>query len=60
MKSLYALCLVTLAVVLLDIILLHSRSVRAQQSSQIRIDAVPVNFGTVMAPMRGAWSASAV
>jgi hypothetical protein len=40
MKKLYALCLLTLTAVVLDIVLLHPRSVTAQSDQTIRVERV--------------------
>jgi hypothetical protein len=54
MKKLYALCLLTLAAVVLDIVLLHTGSVQAQQpTSGARIDRVIVPDKGMTAPTSG-------
>ena len=42
MKKLYALCILTLATVLLDIVLFHSKTVRAQPGQNYTIQEVPI------------------
>ena len=41
MKTLYALCLVTLLAVLLDVVLFHSRTANAQNTGNYKV--VPIN-----------------
>jgi hypothetical protein len=43
MRGLYFLCLLTLAAVVADITLFHSRSVSAQESATVRVERVPFN-----------------
>jgi len=43
MSKLYFLCLLTLAAVVLDITLFHSRSVSAQANQTVRVERVPFN-----------------
>jgi hypothetical protein len=40
MKALYALCLVTLLAVLVDIVLFHSRTANAQNSGNYKIEQI--------------------
>jgi hypothetical protein len=45
MKKLWALCLVTLAAVFVDIVFLHSGSVHAQQFNQVTVTPVLITNG---------------
>jgi len=54
MKKVYALCLLTLAAVVLDIALLHTGLVHAQQPAPaIRIDQVGISSSSFTVPTRG-------
>jgi len=46
MKSLYALCFITLLAVLVDVVLFHSRTANAQNTGNYKVVQVPrVNIG---------------
>jgi len=54
MKKLYALCLLTLAAVVLDIALVHTGLVHAQQPTPtIRIDQIGISGSSFTVPMPG-------
>ena len=46
MKKLYVLCVLTLAVVLVDVVFFHSRAVNAQAVSGVRVERVVWGKGT--------------
>ena len=55
MKKVYAICLLTLAAVVFDIVLFHSGSVRAQSDQAVRVERLLFNINTqrVDAPISG-------
>jgi len=46
MKKLYALCLLTLIAVILDVVLLHPRSVTAQANQTVHVERLLFNVNT--------------
>ena len=55
MKKVYAICLLTLAAVVFDVVLLHTGSVRAQSNQTVRVERLLFNINTrsVDAPING-------
>ena len=55
MRKVYAICLLTLAIVVLDMMLLHRGSVTAQSNQTVRVERVLFNINTrsVDAPVNG-------
>ena len=55
MRKVYAICLLVLAIVVLDMMLLHRGSVTAQSNQTVRVERVLFNINTrsVEAPVNG-------